>query len=75
MNLSFHIISAHLGHLRVLCVVVVMISKYPKGPSIAHHAINHAICAISAIKIGLYQCFFSTSLAISQNFFQSINLE
>jgi hypothetical protein len=55
MNSCFHIINAHLGPLNVLWVVVVIISKYSKGHSTAHHAISHAICAISAIKIGLYQ--------------------
>ncbi len=64
--------SPHLGPRNVLCVVVVTTSKNFHGPSITPPAISPEICAISAIRIGLYPCFFSTLLAISPNFFRSI---
>jgi hypothetical protein len=48
-NFSLHIIIHHLGHLNVLCVVVVTTSKIGTGLFISQAAISHAICAISAI--------------------------
>ena len=68
-NSSFDIIIAPLGHLNVLCVVVVTISQYETGFSKTPQAINHAMCAISAISTA------QTLSAISLNLFQSRFLE
>src|ERR1035437_3765960 len=68
-NCSFDMIIAHLGHLSVLCVVVVTISQYGIGFSNAHPAISHAICDISAINTA------HTLSEISLNLFQSRFLE
>lgn len=45
--------SPPLGPLSVLCVVVVTTSKICHGQSICPPAISPAICAISAMRIGL----------------------